>query len=429
MTDEFTIDLHEPHVNQAKILKSKAKYRVVPCGRRFGKSEASKLAANIRLMKGQHVWFCSPTNKNSKRMFRQFVRLYKGFPDSMVQINKTDMRIDFLFNDAFIEFVSLHDPDNLRGEGLDFIVIDEAAFVSDHVWDEILLPMTIGIDGRPDGEALFISSTNGKNWFWRMYLLGLDENETDYESFHFTSYDNPLIKKETIDNIKRKTPSFIFDREYMAVFEEDGGSVFKNISGCLRRFENLESDILQIEEMEKIYVQSMLENTEKTYVFGIDWGQLNDYTVITVYCVDDNSLVEYSRINKVLWKNIRAEVIRLYKKWNPAFILGEENNAKANIEELQDEGLPIEGFKTTAKSKPEIIGALALAIENNEMSLPDDKTLRSELSAYAMNFTKAGNIQYSAPIGLHDDIVMSLAICYFTSKNVLLPEAYSIITL
>lgn len=424
MDNGFSVNLNQPHKNQEKILKSKARYRVVACGRRFGKSESAKIAVVLRLTKGQKVWFCSPTNQNSKRMFREFVRLFKGFPENLVKINRTDMRIDLVFNDAFVEFKSLVEPDNLRGEGLDFVVIDEAAFVAEGVWDEVLRPMLLDTSG----DALFISSTNGKNWFWRMYNMGLDSEYKDYESFHFTSYDNPLLKPEEIDEIRKTVPKIVFDREYLAVFEDDGGSVFRNISNCVRVYGS--SEFSEEIELEELYVESILkEKDNKTFIFGIDWGQMNDYTVVTVYCVDDESLIEYSRINQILWKDIRSEVVRLYEKWNPIMILAEENNAKANIEELQDSGLPVYGFKTTAKSKPEIINLLSLVIENKQISLPNDKTLISELSTYAIEFTKAGNIKYSAPSGLHDDIVMSLAICYWGSRNVMLPESYKIITI
>ena len=412
----LTVDLNDPHDNQKLILKSKAKYRVVSCGRRFGKSEAAKIATNIRAVQGQGIWFCSPTNKNSKRMFRQFEKLYKNFPEHLVKINKTDMRIDFIFSDGWIEFISLAEPDNLRGEGLDFVVIDEAAFVADHVWSEILQPMLLSTKG----DALFISSTNGRNWFWRIYNMGLDPDVEDYEAFHFTTYDNPLLDKLDIDKIKKEVPSFVFDREYMAIFEEDGGSVFKLINRVVRY---LERDDFEY-KTELHYVDAMLEKAKKDealIVMGIDFGQMNDYTVITVYDLISNSLIEYSRINQVLWEDIEREIIRLNDKWNPIHIRAEENNAKATIESLQKSGLPIEGFKTTSKSKPEIINSLALAIEQKTISLPDDKTLITELSSYSMTRSPAGNIKYSAPSGLHDDIVMSLAIVYSLTEQVMKP--------
>lgn len=437
------VKLNAPHENQQKILKSKARYRVVACGRRFGKSEAAKIAANMRLAKGQKIWFCSPTNKNNYRMFRQFERLYKDFPSEYVNINKTHLRIDFVFNGGFIEFVSLAEPDNLRGEGLDFIIIDEAAFVQDHVWDEILSPMLVGTAGKGSGgDALFISSTNGRNWFWRLYQLGLDDNEPDYESFHFTSYDNPLIDHADIDAEKRKKSQHVFEREYMAVFEESGGTVFRNIDRVIRKWEkqeNIKKDLADMilewdgePKTEQQYIKHMLKrnkNGQCTIIFGIDFARVKDYTVITVFDLNTLSLIEYVRINRVEWEDIREEIKRLNEKWNPIQILAENNDGRTEtVELLQKEGLPIEGFRTTSKTKPEIINKLALAIEQQEISLPDDKTLIGELSAYSITQTNFGNIKYTAPNGLHDDIVMSLAIAYKCTDLVFLPSSFEVIS-
>lgn len=431
-TGDFEINLPTPHKGQAEVLRSKTKYRVVASGRRFGKSLLSIIACTIRLFKGQHIWHCSPTNQNAKRIFREFIKIFRAFPESYVTINKTDMRIDLLFNDAFIEFKSLSEPENLRGEGLDFVVVDEAAFCQDNIWDEILAPMLL----TTDGDALFISSTNGKNWFWRMYQYGLDELEPDYQSFHYTSYDNPIIDPKKIDDIKRKTPSYVFDREYMAAFEDSGGSVFKEIYKIVRNFEIdtypvFIRDEVIVCENEAEYLEWMLNKNslgECTIVCGIDFAQKDDFTVITVFDLETNSLIEYYRVNKMLWEDIRDVIKDINQKWRPLIMLAEENNSLATIEQLQKDGLPIEGFHTNTSSKPKLINKLAIAIEQRELSIPNDKMLLAELSAYEITQSKSGNIKYGSPRGLHDDIVISFALSNWCRDSVLSGSAFDIIT-
>ena len=75
-------------------------------------------------------------------------------------------------------------------------------------------------------------------------------------------------------------------------------------------------------------------------------------------------------------------------------------------------------FTTTSKSKPIIIEDLAMAFEQREISLQDVDWLVDELE----NFTYIYNVntravQYSAPIGLHDDGVMSLALAWHCRKT------------
>ena len=82
------------------------------------------------------------------------------------------------------------------------------------------------------------------------------------------------------------------------------------------------------------------------------------------------------------------------------------------LELLQREGLPVQGFQTTNASKAGIIEALALAFERREITIPNDSVLVSELQAYEMMRLPGGSFRYSAPEGMHDDTVMSLALAW-----------------
>jgi hypothetical protein len=95
-------------------------------------------------------------------------------------------------------------------------------------------------------------------------------------------------------------------------------------------------------------------------------------------------------------------------------IWAEANSIGApNIEALQDEGLPVRAFTTTAKSKPPLIEDLALAIERADLALLPDEGLLSELASYAMERLPAGGYRYSAPPGLHDDLVIAAALAWY----------------
>lgn len=83
-----------------------------------------------------------------------------------------------------------------------------------------------------------------------------------------------------------------------------------------------------------------------------------------------------------------------------------------NIEALQSEGLPIYPFLTTANSKRQAIDSLAMAIERHEITLLNDDVLKNELMAYTLEKLPSGTYRYSAPNGLHDDCVMSVAIAW-----------------
>ena len=72
----------------------------------------------------------------------------------------------------------------------------------------------------------------------------------------------------------------------------------------------------------------------------------------------------------------------------------------------------IQPFTTTVKTKPEIIEDLILSFQEKTISIPDNDWLKMELESYTFNYSKVTRkVTYSAPTGLHDDGVMSLAIC------------------
>ncbi|MBA3873665.1 MAG: hypothetical protein H0X30_31415, partial [Anaerolineae bacterium] len=93
-----------------------------------------------------------------------------------------------------------------------------------------------------------------------------------------------------------------------------------------------------------------------------------------------------------------------------------------NIEALQQEGLPIHPFVTTAASKPALIESLALAIERRDLALLPDDILLDELANYRMERLPAGGYRYSAPSGLHDDLVIATALawhaCRFSAPSI-----------
>ena len=398
-TQTAKIYLKQMHDGQLSILKDKTRFRVVCCGRRFGKTEAAITACTYRLLKGQKIWYCSPTNRNSKMVWRKIKTTFREYPG--VYINNSDKRLE-LPNGAFIEMVSLHEADNLRGEGLDFVVIDEAAYVSDGVWDAVLRPMLLS----DKGEALLQSSPNGHNYFWRLYMQGLDPAFTSWSSHRYSSYDNPLLDPLEIDEIRLATPERLFQQEYLAEFIDDAGGVFRGVAD----------------------VCTLPQRTPYSgdFVMGVDWAKSHDFTVISLIDRSTRQQVFMDRFNQVSWEVQRGRLIEIYRQWKPSVIYAESNSiGEPNIEALQREGIPVRPFETTALSKTPLIDALSLAIERKELTLLNNDVQRAELQAYQMERLPSGKYRYGSPDGGHDDTVMALALAWhgcYTSKRLLLWE-------
>ena len=136
------------------------------------------------------------------------------------------------------------------------------------------------------------------------------------------------------------------------------------------------------------------------YIAGIDWGRSQDYTAIAVIDAANGKMVALDRFKNASWNLQRKRLANIVAHWRPQIVWAEANAiGEPNIEALNQAGLPIRPFYTTAKSKAPLIEALALAIERNEITLLDDPALLAEFSAYSLHRLPNGGYRYSAPPG------------------------------
>jgi len=123
-----------------------------------------------------------------------------------------------------VQVRSADDPQSLRGEGLDFVVLDECAYMKAEAWTEALRP---ALSDRQGG-ALFISTPRGLNWFHALWLRGQDPTQSEWCSWRFKTSDNPFISPEEIEAARGDLLSRIFMQEYEANFLEDNpGALWK----------------------------------------------------------------------------------------------------------------------------------------------------------------------------------------------------------
>jgi hypothetical protein len=149
------------------------------------------------------------------------------------------------------------------------------------------------------------------------------------------------------------------------------------------------------------------------YIFGVDWAQVHDFTVIVVMDKFTREMVAIDRFNQQDWALQRGRLVALYEKYNPEIVIAESNSIGGpNIEALVREGLRMRSFETTASSKPLLIESLVLAFERDEIKVLNHAILKGELMAYERKVTATGRSQYSAPDGMHDDTVIATALAW-----------------
>ena len=366
---------------------------MVACGRRFGKTETGKLELLYRFLTGGRCWWLAPTLPMAEQVWRDLKLTLAPLPEARVSALRR--RID-LPGGGMLAIRSTHYADNLRGEGLDFAVLDEAAFMNDQVWPQVVRPMLL----ERRGDALFLSSPNGHNWFWHLYQQGLEAGQQRWQAFHFASRDNPLVDAEELAVIRAGTSERIFRAEYEAEFLAGEGALFQNLRATATAPPDAQPQ------------------PQGQYVAGVDWGLSRSYTAIVVLDEERHAVVAWDRFRRMSWTRQQARLQAMHARWGLRLIRAESNSmGSPNIEALQQAGLPLVSFQTTAPSKRALIDALALAIERKQIALLPDETMLNELASYRAQLQPGGGVRYGAPPGLHDDLVMALALAWHALQH------------
>jgi predicted phage terminase large subunit-like protein len=215
------IDLHP---GQRRVLDTPARFKVISAGRRFGKT---LLAVEwLALMQGgaidgKPVAFFSPSYKLMLDVWADMERTLKPVTR---KANRTEMRIE-LMTGGVIDFWTLEDKDAGRGRKYSRLVIDEAAharYLKD-AWERAISPTLTDFGG----DAWFISTPNGMNYFYELFKRGNDPEYPDWAGFHMPTSANPHIDPAEIEQKRRELPDLVFRQEYLAEFVTFGGGLVK----------------------------------------------------------------------------------------------------------------------------------------------------------------------------------------------------------
>lgn len=168
-------------------------------------------------MEGKRIWWVAPSYKMAAVGWRVVRQLAQQIPG--VNIREADRIIEFP-NNGTVQVRSADDPQSLRGEGLDGVVLDECAFMREEAWTEALRP---ALSDRK-GWAFFISTPKGYNWFHDLWRRA--EYDPDWQSWRKPTTDNPFIDPAEIEAASQSIPEVIFRQEYQAEFLENIGGLF-----------------------------------------------------------------------------------------------------------------------------------------------------------------------------------------------------------
>lgn len=310
------------------------------------------------------------------------------------KVNETKLRLT-LPNGAIIEFKSADKPDNLYGDDVYAAVFDEFTRAKEAAWVALRTTLT-----ATKGKCKFIGNVRGKkNWGYKLGLKARSD-EPGYEYFKVTAQDAVnagLLEAIEIEQARRDLPENAFKELYLAEALDDQANPF-----------GIEFITRQIRPLSGGY----------PVCFGIDLAKSVDWVVVTG--LDSNGQICVFERWQSDWAQTRRRIISIVGA-TPAFI-DSTGVGDPIAEDIRRECGAVENYHFTAQSKQKLMEGLANGLQNGKVTVLDG-IMREELESFEFEYSRTG-VKYSAPDGMHDDCVCSLALAYQKLSEGVTSEIY-----
>lgn len=338
--------------------------------------------------------YLSPTLKQSRKVFKEVKNAIEG---SSVFFKANEALFEIILrNGSVIQFVSAEQKDNLRGYTISgMLVVDEAAFISDEIFD-LILPTT-DVHQAP---ILIVSTPLFRSgFFYDFYTDGLDAYNENVHSYDWAKYDmSDILSPERLEFYRQRLPKDKFTNEYLGLFTDLGTGIFGNVSDILN--DNPRKDL-------KLFM-------------GVDWGTGtdNDETSITIFN-SEKEMVHIESFNDKDETETIQRIIEILQEYKPLKVTVELNSIgrifygllqkKINEYHIQTH---LRGFNTSNDSKRRLVENFQVAIQNKDCTLLNNEKLLNQMSQFESKLTSTGKVTYAASKSNHDDMIMSTLLAY-----------------
>ena len=222
--NEYKIRLLRPHAKQELFRRSKAKRKVIRAGRRGGKTTGSAIIAVDYFLAGKRVLYAAPTIDQVEAFWFEVCRaLEEPIQAKLFNKNETEHSIEFPGTKQRIRAKTAWNADTLRGDYADLLILEEWQLSNEDAWEVVGAPMLLD----NDGDAIFIytppslrstgtSKARDPRHAAKLYLKAQEDKSGRWETFHFTSYDNPHLSRVALNEITKDMSRDAYRHEIMA---------------------------------------------------------------------------------------------------------------------------------------------------------------------------------------------------------------------
>lgn len=324
----------DPHPKQLEFIQSTAKRRIIRAGRRGGKTVGASMIALEAFLAKRRVLYATPTADQIGRFWYEVTKalaepveskaLYKNETEHVIEVPNTLQRI---------RAKTAWNADTLRGDFADLLILDEYQLMNEDAWEIVGAPMLLD----NNGDAVFIytppslrsagtSKARDPRHAAKLFKHAQVDTSGRWQTFYFTSHDNPYISKEALADITQDMTQLAIEQEILAQDKED------NPAALFKRKDIEDYRVLKYPDLEEIAVgcdPSIAKGGKGDecgiVVCGRASGEERNGTTKHLYLLDDVSM----HGSPDEWAKA---VVTAYHKWHANYIIAEDNQGGAMVD-------------------------------------------------------------------------------------------------
>ena len=243
---------------QQEIANCKTRFRVVVAGRRGGKTFlAMRELARFASQPNSVIWYLTGSRQQAKALVWSKLKKKLKKLNWVADTNESELKLE-LVNGSQICLKSAEQGDNLRGESLSFICLDEFCDLDlNEIWSQIIRPSL----ADQKGHALFIGTPKAGNQAARD-LFDNYLTKQNWASFTYTTAEGGFVDADEIAQAREDLAPKVFQQEYEASWTTFAGVIFSEFGA-----HNIQ-EVRKPTEHEPIYIGNDMNVTPMSAVIG-----------------------------------------------------------------------------------------------------------------------------------------------------------------
>lgn len=224
IAQRIRVKIPRPHSKQAQFVDSTAKRIVVKAGRRGGKTKGLAIRAVKRFLKKRRQIYAAPTSRQLRRFWTVVCRALAPLIEAgVLHKNETEHIVEFPGTDISIQAMTAWNPATLRGDWCHDLYLDEYQLMAESTWDSAGAPLLADVDGDavfgftpPSLHSEGVSKADDPHHASKFYKKAKADTSGRYETFHFSSFDNPHVSAKAIAELARDMTAISYRIEILA---------------------------------------------------------------------------------------------------------------------------------------------------------------------------------------------------------------------